>query len=366
MSRTDSSVLNLPFETAPDPDEFVRAAMQWHFDPETGSEYWLRRAASLDFDPRTDVKSHEDLRLFPNVANEMRDVPVSDLVPRGYAVKRDVVGVFESGGTTGVPKRVVCTRDWLDRLLAWTNAHLDEHGFPRDVDWLGITPSGPHIVGEIFRGSASTHGRLGFTVDLDPRWVKKLIASGHGPDADAYAEHVVDQAAQVLRTQDIGVMAITPSLLERMARRNELVELINEKVRAIRWGGTQMDIDTHRLYRTEIFPGITLYGHYGSTMILGIAGQRLTNAEDDTCVFDPFSPFVTFAVVDPETGRPVAYGERGRVMMHHVSKGLLLPNNLERDNATRIAPGPGQVGDSVADIVPVSNFEDEVVIEGVY
>jgi hypothetical protein len=357
-------VLDLPFDERPDPDEFIRAAMEWHFHPDTGSPYWLERAKSLDFDPRTDVKSHDDLQLFPNVVNEMRKVPVQALIPQGYGRRPDVVGVYESGGTTGAPKRVVCTRDWMDRLVDWSNANLDEHGFPHGVDWLGLTPSGPHIVGEIFRRSATTHGRHGFQVDLDPRWVKKVIAAGHRDQADAYAEHVIDQAEFILRTQDIGVLTITPALLERLVRRDDLVRLVNEKVRAIRWGGTQLDPDTHHLYRTEIFPDTILYGHYGSTMILGIAGQRA--GTDDSCVFDTFSPYVTFSVVDPTTRHPVAYGERGQVVMHHVSKTLLLPNNLERDLATRVEPRPGRVGDAAADIAPVATFENEAVIEGVY
>jgi hypothetical protein len=71
-------------------------------------------------------------------------------------------------------------------------------------------------------------------------------------------------------------------------------------------------------------------------------------------------------VVDPDTGRKVAYGERGQVVMNHVSKSFLLPNNLERDLATRIRPLDGMVGDSVADVTPVQRFDDETVIEGVY
>ncbi|WP_157872317.1 phenazine antibiotic biosynthesis protein [Streptomyces silaceus] len=366
MSPTTHPVLDLPFDATPDPDEFVRAAMEWHFNPETGSPYWLRRARSLDFDPRNDIKTHADLALFPNVVNELRDVPVRDLVPRGYGERPDIVGTFESGGTTGAPKRVVCLRDWMDRMVAWSNANLDAHGFPRGAQWLGVTPSGPHVVGRIFEESAATHGSLGFFIDLDPRWAKKLIASGRGDLADDYAEHLVDQAAFVLRTQDIGVMTITPPLLERLARRDDLVDLVNRKVRAIRWGGTQMDAESRQLYRTEIFPGIPLYGHYGSTMILGIAGQRYGLGDDDPCIFDTFSPYITFSVIDPASGRPVPYGERGQVVMNHVSKGLLLPNNLERDLATRIKGPDGRVGDSVADIAPVARFDDEVVIEGVY
>ena len=49
-----------------------------------------------------------------------------------------------------------------------------------------------------------------------------------------------------------------------------------------------------------------------------------------------------------------------------MSKSFLLPNNLERDLATRMPPVMGTVGDSVADIAPVATFEDEAVIEGVY
>jgi hypothetical protein len=52
--------------------------------------------------------------------------------------------------------------------------------------------------------------------------------------------------------------------------------------------------------------------------------------------------------------------------MNHISKGMLLPNNLERDNATRLQPPPGAVGDSVADVSPVETFDNEAVIEGVY
>lgn len=366
LSTAAGQVLSAPYGTNPDPDEVVRAAMEWHFDPDTGSPYWLERAKTLEFDPRVDVKGHNDLKLFPNVAGELRDVRAEDLIPRGYGPKPSVVGVFESGGTTGAPKRVVCLRDWLDLLLAWDNAHLDAHGFPRDTNWLGITPTGPHIVGEVVKQAAVARGGLSFSIDLDPRWVKSLISRGQKDQADAYAEHLIDQAAFVLRTQDIGVLTITPPLLERLARRDELVELVNKKVKAIRWGGTQLDVDSQYLYRTEVFPEVILFGHYGSTMILGFAGQRLGLEPDEPCVFDPFAPYVTYSVVDPESGEVVDYGQRGQVVMHHVSKSLLLPNNLERDMATRVEAPEGHAGDSVAGVGPVERFESETVIEGVY
>jgi phenylacetate-coenzyme A ligase PaaK-like adenylate-forming protein len=366
MLHHTNPVLDVPFDVRPDPDEFIQAAMDWHFSPVTGSPYWLERGASLAFDPRTDVKSFEDLTLFPNVTNELRDVRAEDLIPQGYGPRPEVVGVFESGGTTGAPKRIVMLREWWDHLLPWQIAHLDARGLPRNRDWLILLPSGPHMAGELMRLQAAALGGLRFTIDMDPRWVKKLIAAGKAEEAEAYAEHLIDQATFVLETQDIGVLMSTPPLLERLARRDDLVELVRQKVQGIVWGGAHMDADTRHLYRTEVFPGLALEGNYGSTMVLGGAPERLGLTDDDPCIFDPFSPYITFSVVDPATGRKVACGERGQVVMNHVSKSFLLPNNLERDMATRVPPLEGQIGDSVADVAPVRRFDDEAVIEGVY
>ena len=360
------SILDLPIGARPDPDEFVRAAMEWHFNPETGSAYWLRRAETLPFDPRADVKGVEDLALFPNIIDELRDVRVEDLIPRGYGPDPGVVGVYESGGTTGAPKRVVVLRDWWDRYMTWRNAGLDAHGFPRDVNRLAVLPTGPHIAGQTAADTAAGRGGITFKVDMDPRWVKKLIAAGNAADAGAYAGHLVEQAAFLLRTQDIGVLMTTPPLLEQIARREDLAGLINEKVQGIVWSGAHMDADTRYLYRTEVFPGVKLCGAYGSTMILGAVVERAGLTGDDPCVFDPPAPYVTFRVVDPGTGRRAGYGERGQVVMNHVSRNMLLPNNLERDVATRVEPPAGQAGDSVADVSPAASFGGQDVIEGVY
>jgi phenylacetate-coenzyme A ligase PaaK-like adenylate-forming protein len=361
-----ASILDLDIGTGPDPDEFVRAAMEWHFSPDTGSPFWLRKATSLPFDPRADIKGLDDLARFPNVADELRDVRGQDLIPRGYGADPGLVGVYESGGTTGPPKRVVVLHDWWDRYLAWSQADLDAKGFPRNVSWLTAVPTGPHLVGEMAAGISAGRGGLKFSVDMDPRWVKKLIAAGRADEASAYADHLLEQFTFLLRTQDIGVIMTTPPLLERIARHDDLVEVINERVHAIFWGGTQMDADTRYLYRTEVFPDVTLQGLYGSTMILGGSNERAGLTDADPCVFDPPAPFVTLGVVDPETGRTVDYGERGQVVMNHVSKNLLLPNNRERDIATRMRSPAGQAGDSVADVAPAVQFGSSDVIEGVY
>ncbi len=330
--------------------------------------FWLKRAQSLEFDPRADVKSFEDLTLFPNVTNELRDVRAQDLIPRGYGPHPEVVGVFESGGTTGAPKRIVMLRDWCDRMLAWQVAHLDARGVPRDRDWLvAVSERAAHGRRADDARQAAALGGLRFTIDMDPRWVKKLIAAGKTDEADAYAEHLIDQAAFVLQTQDIGVLsshaaAAGAAGAARRPRRAGSREGADDRVGRGAHGRRHPAPVPHRgLPRARRWTGAT-----EARWCSAAAAERQDLTDDDPCIFDPFSPYITFSVVEPDTGRKVAYGERGQVVMNHVSKSFLLPNNLERDMATRIRPPEGQIGDSVADVTPVAQFDDETVIEGVY
>ena len=366
---TANDILELPFGQLPDPDEFIQAAMAWHFGPDTGSPFWIERARTLEFDPLTDVKTHADLGLFPNVTGELRDVPVTKLIPRGYGARPDVISVIESGGTTGAPKALPLMADFA-RLMVERDVWIFEHyGLTREKNWLLFSPSGPHGAFEQARRGAKAWGVLPFGIDMDPRWVKKQIEAGNQKEADAYAEHLLDQATYILRNQNIGYIRLTPPILARIVRRDDMVDLILENVEYIQWGGASMDADTRYFYRTDVFDGITLAGSYGTTMALGSGGAQRFGAEDaDETIFDPtLTPYTTFAVRDQDSGKPVAYGERGQLVVHHVSKALLLPNNAERDLATRIAPeNPDQIGDSIADIGPLQEFEGSKVIEGVY
>ncbi|MBY8887007.1 AMP-binding protein [Streptomyces sp. PTM05] len=349
----------------PEPDEFLKTAMRWHFSEETGSRFWLDRAKRLSFDPLVDITSYDHLTLFPNVTAELRDVAAEDLIPRGYDSVNDIVGIFETGGTVGAPKRIPYSEDWARQNLAWTHANLDAQGVPRGVNWLSTAPSGPHGVGHFAHRQAMERGGHCFTIDVDPRWVKKLISRG-GTEADAYVDHLVDQVVTLLSSQRIGVLMTTPPILERLVGDPRTHELLTRSVRAIVWVGTHMDTETRKRYKTETLRDIVLHGTYGNTMILGASDERHGLGVQDPCVFDTNSPFVSLSVVDPATREVVPYGERGQVVMSHVSKSAFLPNNLERDLATRVRPPRGQTGDSVADIAPVERFEEEPVIEGVY
>jgi acyl-CoA synthetase (AMP-forming)/AMP-acid ligase II len=360
----DFSLLDVP-RSAPvqDPEAYLRAAIAWHFGEDTGSPFWLRTARTLDFDPVTDVNTFADLRLFPNLVNELRAVAVEDLIPRGYGSAPPVPQIFESGGTTGAPKRTVQMPDWVAQVVEWQTEDFAAGGFAPGRGFLCLMPSGPHGVGYFSRLVAGRLGAIFHAIDIDPRWVKKVAARNAAGEVAAYVEHVVEQAVFVLRTQDVANMHTTPPLLEAIAPNDLVVDLVNEKIRYLLLSGAHVDADTLDLLR-DIFPNTTITMAFGSTMVLSQAVTR--TAEDDTFVFDPRTPYVVFWVVDPDTGARVPYGQQGQVVMNHISRGMFIPNNLERDLAIRM-PGPaGELSDSVSAVRPVATFEGEAVIEGVY
>ena len=89
-------------------DEWTREVVAWHFDPASGCPFWLDYAASLGFDPRREIGCFDDVKRMPPFEDEwLRGGPVERWVPKGMAGKP--VYVFETGGTTGIPKtRINC------------------------------------------------------------------------------------------------------------------------------------------------------------------------------------------------------------------------------------------------------------------
>jgi hypothetical protein len=54
-------------------------------------------------------------------------------------------------------------------------------------------------------------------LDLDPRWVIKLIKKNQGEMAEKYKQHVIDQALTLLKAHsDIQCLFTTPKLLEAL------------------------------------------------------------------------------------------------------------------------------------------------------
>src|SRR5437870_9816606 len=84
-------------------DTWTREMIQWHFSPETGCPFWLDWTKK-HFDPRQQIKGFSDLVKFPHFQDEwLRDLQPDVWVPTKY--KARPFHVFETGGTTGMPKQ---------------------------------------------------------------------------------------------------------------------------------------------------------------------------------------------------------------------------------------------------------------------
>jgi len=343
-------------------DAWTREIVAWHFDPATGSPFWLERAKGLGFDPRREVKGYADLSKFGFFEDEwLRGGPVRRWVPKGQAGK--AVSVFETGGSTGVPKSRANIDDFKLDYEAFSATIPDEF-FPKGSDWLMVGPSGPRRLRLAIEHLAQHRGGICFMVDLDPRWVIKLIKKGQHDQAEAYKQHVIDQALTVLRAHDnIRCLFTTPKLLEALA---EKVSIKKAGITGVFCGGTEMTPQFHRFATEELLEGAYFAPTYGNTL-MGLATHR-PRKDGDTwdVIYYPPSPRAMIEVVDPDQpDRLVEYGQSGRVRLTTLTRDFFMPRFLERDEAEREPPCELYPWDGVRNVRPFSRFQSTVV-EGVY
>src|SRR5216117_58384 len=181
-------------------DAWVREVVAWHFDPATGSPFWLDFAKKAGWDPRKEITNFDDLKRFGEFQDEwLRGGPVRRWVPRAYADRP--IYIFETGGSTGVPKSRINVDDFRVDYEAFS-ATLPDEAFPPGSDWLSVGPTGPRRLRLAVEHLAQYRGGICFMVDLDPRWVIKLIKMNQLDMAEQYKQHVIDQALTLLRAHD--------------------------------------------------------------------------------------------------------------------------------------------------------------------
>ncbi|URZ03770.1 hypothetical protein [Clostridium felsineum] len=348
-------------------DEVVQATMKWHFSEETGSEFWLNKKKKLSFDPIKDIKKFEQLNLFDDYTEEMKNIDVTKFIPRGLKNFYGDVNVFESGGTTGSPQRIIDTYS-RRKALDWVDKHFIDFGVSKELEgnWIHVGPTGPHIVGTSIGRLAKSRQKVCYYIDFDPRWVKKISKLGQKDIVVQYVNHILDQVEDILRTQNISVMFITPAVLEALSKRQELCEIINKKISTIIWAGTSMSEENLYAFENYIFENINFIGLYGNTL-MGIAPQRKRNKDDKfLCVYQSFYPFSVVEVVDKtKHNQLVEYSATGQICVTLMTPDIFIPKHLERDQAVRIKPVDGYLQDGVADLKPLDSIKGKI-FEGVY
>lgn len=343
-------------------DAHVRETVAWHFDPQTGCPFWLERAATLGFDPRREVRGYADLARFGHFEDEwLRGGPVRRWVPRAYADRP--ISVFETGGSTGVPKSRINYEDFRLDYEAFSLTLSDE-GFPRGANWLMVGPTGPRRLRLAIEHLAQHRGGICFLVDLDPRWVIKLIKKRWIEHLQAYKDHVIDQAITILRANhDIRCLFITPKLLEALCEKISLSEF---GIRGVFCGGTEITPQFCRFATEELLDGAEFVPTYGNTL-MGLACHKPLSAEDGYKVayYAP-QPRAVVEVVDPNDPEcVVGDGATGRVMLTTLTRELFMPRFLERDEGEREPPCALYPWYGVSGVRPFGGLSESVT-EGVY
>lgn len=344
-------------------DAHVREIVQWHFNPETGCEFWLNYAKNLDFDPREKIQGFDDLKILGHFEdNWLRKQPVRSWIPKAF--KGQGVSVFETGGSTGVPKYRININDFRTDYSNFSETLSDET-FPIGADWLMLGPTGPRRLRLAIEHLANVRDGIAFHVDLDPRFYNKLIKANKPQEQQMYKDHVINQALVILKTHpNVRCIFTTPKLLEALCER---IDLVQRGITGIFCGGTEMNAQFHRFAREELIPGVDFVPTYGNTL-MGLACHKPFDpgSDDYSITYYPPNPRAVFEIVNPDDlDEVVGYNERGRVLLTTLTKEFFVPRFPERDQGYRAEPIDLYPWDGVRDLGLYTKFEESVVV-GVY
>jgi hypothetical protein len=324
-----------------DPDEWLREVLRVHFDPDTGSPYWLQREKELGFPVRERITRVGDLALLgPMAQDDLASKPLELFLPKRWRDRKPELTIGETGGTTGKIQTTAYSREeftfaFVD-FLKWV---FERRGFPSGLNWLYLGPSGPHIMFKNAQSLARAMGSLEpFAIDFDPRWVKKMERGSLG--IERYEEHVVGQGERILGVQEIGLLFTTPVIALLLGRR--ISEGKRRAVRGIHLGGMTLTPSDYEAVG-ELYPNAVIVPGYGNTLC-GVALEFRRNHGGGVNYFPP-GPRLLLKVIPRENlpdaqriAREVAYEERGQVMFHRLDDCFFIPNMIERDEAERVRP----------------------------
>ncbi|MEZ6104603.1 MAG: hypothetical protein R3B96_00430 [Pirellulaceae bacterium] len=345
----------------------------YHFHDSTGCPFWLEKKRELKFDPLKEVRCYDDLKKFPEFQDEwLRGGPIRRWVPQGHAGKP--VYVFETGGTTGIPKSRMVIDDFRTDYELFSHTLPDEY-FPKGANWLMLGPSGPRRLRLAVEHLCQYRGGICFCIDLDPRWVVKLIKKGWMEHLEEYKKHCIDQAVTVLTAgHDIKCMFATPKLLDALAlgleERGTSIQEVG--ITGIFSGGTEFTPQWTRYCVEELFggppevSGVYMTPTYGNTL-MGLACSKPVTAADGYKIsyYAPQPRAVVEVVSFDDYNQVVPYGETGRVKLTTLTDEFFVPGFMERDEGEREQPFEKYPWDGVSGVRPFHEFASSTTV-GVY
>ena len=354
------------------PPSLIEEIIAIHFDPRAGSTFWLEQEKRLGLEARKEITCCEAFHLFgPMDTEALRTRPLLDFIPRRFHRELPNMILAETGGTTGAPiRRVYRPREFAAAFVdSWKRA-ADIRNFPRGGNWLFVGPSGPHVIGQSARAMARSLDSLEpFCVDCDVRWIKRQAAGSLG--FTLYLDHVLDQAMNVIQTQNIEVLLITPPLLLAMAARMSTEE--RERIRGIHLAGMALSVADSEAIRNQLFPQAVVLPGYGNSLV-GVLFEHALPLPNESSTYIVDDPALWLQLIAfQENRQPTATdlgvtlkpGQRGRVVAHRLDPSFLLLNLVERDTACYATPTGEEDQCAVTAVEPIRPLVS-TKSEGVY
>ncbi len=316
-------------------DQHTYEIVQWHFHESTGCPFWLEKRKSFNFDPLKHVQTFDDLNKFP-----------------AFEVVEDHRTDYELFSDT-----------------------LPDQYFPRNSNWLMLGPSGPRRLRLSVEHLCQYRGGICFCIDLDPRWVVKLIKKGWMEHLEEYKKHCVEQAITILTAgHSIKCMFATPKLLDSLCieLENRGTSLKELGVTGIFSGGTEFTPQWTRYCVEELLggppeeSGIYMTPTYGNTL-MGLACSKPISAADKYKIsyFAPQPRAVTEVVDFDDAQKSVNVGETGRVKLTTLTKEFFVPGFLERDEGELEPPFEKYPWSGVSGVRPFHKLASSTTV-GVY
>jgi hypothetical protein len=238
-----------------------------------------------------------------------------------------------------------------------------------------LGPSGPRRLRLAVEHLAQVRGGISFCVDLDPRWVIKLIKRKAMDELERYKQHCVDQALTILSAgHDIKCMFTTPKLLEALALalEDQGSSIPESGITGIFSGGTEFTPQWTRFCVEELFggppeeSGVYMTPTYGNTL-MGLACSKPVTADDGYKItyYAPEPRAATQVVRFDDYDQLVGYGETGRVKLTTLTQEFFMPGFLERDEGEREPPYEKYPWDGVSGVRPFHELAQATTV-GVY
>lgn len=335
-----------------DTDGFCRKVIQWHFSPETGTELWLGLRESLSFDPVSSIKNFRDLHQFSNISFGLCNVPAEQLIPRGIP-KELSRRIIEVGGKMDAKKHIIVYDEWINMLITWRMSGYQHRPGRPAGNTLSTIPVDSAFLAEIYRKRAERLGGQLFSISYETREYGVTCEKGDATVVDRSVENIFEEIHNIFISEDIRFLVTKPTLFREMLRRPEIVSEMKRSLAQVTLDGTEIDLEALKDISCDILPGCEFSASYSNASTLNVSRSLLITTDSEHVVYESFSPFITYNVIDNNTLQPVNYGERGRVTVTHLSPYAFFPHVVDNVTAIRLPGLSNLAGDRLADIKPL-------------